>query len=134
MRAENERKIKKIPDSELDVMLVLWSYDRPVKIIEIFEGLKSVRPLTKSAIHTLVDNLLKRGFIKIEYSEDKQSHKLITPLISQDEYRAVEAGSFVEKLCGGKWQKLIAALVDSDEISDSDIDELSELLRRKDGK
>ncbi len=126
---KNERTIPKLPESELDVMLVLWSYDRPVRIAEIFNDLKSVRPCTKSAIHTLVENLHTRGFINIEHTSDKQSYKLITPIVSEDEYRAAEAGSFVKKLCGGRWQKLICALVDSKEISDSDIGELSELLK-----
>ncbi len=131
---KNENKLHKLPESELDIMLVLWSYDRPVRIAEIFNDLKPVRPCTKSAIHTLVDNLLKKGYIKIELSEDRQSHKMITPLVSEDDYRALEAGSFVRKLCGGKWQKLICALVDSKEISDSDIEELTALLSKREDK
>ncbi len=128
---KKERSIPRLPDSELDIMLVLWSYDRPVRIIEIYNDLQSIRPCTKSAIHTLVDHLLQKGCIKIDFSQDKQSYKLITPLISEEDYRAAEASSFVEKLCGGSWQKLIAALVRSDNLSGADIDELTKLLDKK---
>ena len=129
-----KNKIQKLPDSEHDIMLVLWSYDRPVRIIEIYNDLKSIRPCTKSAIHALVDHLLNKGFVRIEYSEDRQSHKCITPLVSEKEYRASATDTFLQKLCGGRWQTLIAALVDSDAISDKDLSEIEALLQKKGGK
>lgn len=133
MNHEEMQKIQRLPDAELDVMLVIWKLGRSVKIIDIFDALKDVHPLSKSAIHTLVDNLLKREFIRIDYTEEKQSCKIITPLISEDEYRTTEASSFIHRLCGGRWQTLIAALVDTREISDEDIDEIASLLNKKGG-
>ncbi len=131
LNMKNERKIPKLPDAEMDVMLVLWSYDRPVKIIDIYNDLQSVRPCSKSAIHTLVDHLLQRGFIRIEMSPDRQSYKMITPIISQDEYMAAEADSFISRLCGGSWQKLIAAMVQSKNLSKDDMDEIAMMLDKK---
>lgn len=128
---KQERNIPRLPDAELDIMLVLWKKKQPMKIIEIVNELKDIRPCTKSAIHTLVENLRRRGFIHIAFSEDKRSFKMITPLISEDEYRTAEADSFVDKLCGGKWQKLIAALIASQNISGDDIDEIAALLGDK---
>lgn len=128
---KNERKIPRLPDAELDIMTVLWRYDRPLKVLEIVNELKSVRPCTKSAIHTLVESLHKRGFINIEFSPDKRSYKMLTPLVSEDEYRTAEADSFIDRLCGGKWQKLIAALTESDKLTKDEIVELRQLLDKK---
>ncbi len=128
---KNERKIPRLPDAELDIMTVLWKYDRPVKVLEIVNELKPVRPCTKSAIHTLVENLHKRGFINIEFSSDKRSYKMLTPLISEDEYRTAEADSFIDRLCGGKWQKLIAALTSSNKLTEDEVEELRQLLSKK---
>lgn len=128
---KQERKIPRLPDAELDIMLVLWKYDRPVRIIEIYEDLQPIRPCTKSAIHTLVESLHTRGFIRIDFSPDRRSYKLITPQVSEDEYRTAEADSFIDRLCGGKWQKLIAALTASERLSDEEIGELSRLLKKK---
>ncbi len=127
---KNKKNIPNLPDAELDIMLVIWEYERPVRIIEIFNDLQSIRPCTKSAIHTLVESLHRRGFISIEFSPDKRSHKLISPLVSKEEYRISRADSFIDKLCGGKWQKLIAALTSSDRLSEREIDELSRLLNK----
>ncbi len=128
---KQDRKIPRLPDAELDIMLVIWKYERPVKIIEIFNDLQSIRPCTKSAIHTLVENLHNRGFIDIAFSPDKRSYKMLTPLVSEDEYRTAETDSLIDKLCGGKWQKLIAALTSSDRLSDDEIGELTRLLNKK---
>ncbi len=125
------RKIPRLPDAELDIMLVIWKYERPVRIIEIYNDLQSIRPCTKSAIHTLVESLHQRGFLQIEFSPDKRSHKLITPLISEDEYRTAETDSLIDKLCGGKWRTLIAALTTSDKLSEDEIGELTRLLNKK---
>lgn len=130
----NDKKIPRIPDAELDIMLVIWKYDRPVRIIEIYNDLQSIHPCTKSAIHTLVESLQHRGFINIEFSPDKRSYKMLTPLVSEDEYRTAEADTFIDKLCGGKWQKLIAALTTSDKLSDDEIEELTQFLQKEEGE
>lgn len=127
----NTKNIHKLPDSELDVMIVIWRYDRPVMIVDIWNDLKDIRPCTKPTVHSLLDNLEKKGFVKVEFSTDKQSHKIITPLISEEEYRADATSSFVQKLCRGRWQTLIAALADNDEISEDDLDEIAALLSTK---
>ena len=128
---KSERRIPRLPDAEVDIMMVLWNHDRPLKVLEIANELKPIRPCTKSAIHTLVESLHKRGFISIEYSSDKRSYKMISPLVSEDEYRTAEADSFIDRLCGGKWQKLIAALTESEKLSKGDIVELKQLLEKK---
>ncbi|MBQ2724681.1 MAG: BlaI/MecI/CopY family transcriptional regulator [Clostridia bacterium] len=132
---KNERKIQRIPDAELDIMLILWENSRdgvyqPSKIIDVFKGMQSVRPCTRSAIHSLLDRLASRGFVKIEMMEDAPiAYKHITPLISEEEYREAESENFVDKLCRGNWKTLIATLVDNGTIGDSDIDEIEKLLK-----
>ena len=127
----NTKHIHKLPDSELDIMIVIWKFERPCMIVDIWNELQAIRPCTKPTVHSLLDNLEKKGFVHIDFSPDKQSHKIITPLISEKEYRADATSSFVKKLCRGKWQTLIAALADNDEISEDDLDEIAALLATK---
>ena len=128
---KNKKTIPRLPDAELDIMTVLWKYDRPVKIIDIFNALQSIRPVSKATIHTHIEILQSRGFINIEFSPDKRSYKMLTPIISENEYRTAEANSFIDRLCRGKWQKLIAALTESDKLTDEEIRELQNLLSKK---
>jgi len=123
--------IPRLPDAELDIMLVLWQHDGPSRISEIHDALREIRPCSKPALHNLLDRLAERGFVQIDRIEDKPPYKLFTTLISEKQYRARESSDFVRRLCRGKWQSLIAALVDSEEIGREDLEEISRLLEKK---
>lgn len=122
----------KIPDAELDIMLFLWNRTEPAKVIDIYNGLREIRPCSKPAIHTLIERLASKGFVRIETADAPSPYKLISPLISEKEYRAFESDNFLAKLCRGSWKTLIATLVDTGRISSEDIDEISRLLNKDD--
>ncbi len=122
------KSIPKIPEAELDIMLILWKADVPSRVIDIFNGLKDTRPCSKPAIHTLLERLEKRGFVRQDTVDAPTPYKLITPLISEEDYRATESNAFVDKLCRGSWKTLIATLVDTGRITGEDMDEIAKLL------
>ena len=125
-----KKRVSGVPDAELDIMLILWKYDRPLRVVEIFKELQPVRPCSKAAVHTLIDRLSKRGFVRIEHIQTTQPYKLITPLVKQKDYRTAESELLVNKLCSGKWQPLIAALCDCGKLSKADLHELAEIVNK----
>lgn len=126
--------IQRIPDAELDIMLILWKNNTPLKVIDIYNGLRTIRPCSKPAIHTLLERLSSRGFVKLETIDAPTPYKLITPLVTEEEYRAAESENFLSKLCRGSWKTLIATLVDTGKITSDDIEEISRLLKNKENK
>ncbi len=128
-----KKELRRIPDAELDIMLVLWKRARPMKIIEIFEDMQQIRPCTKTTIHSLLERLCDAGFVKIDFSEDRRAYKIITPLVSEEEYRAAESENFVNRLCRGRWQTLMASLMDSGAIGEEDLAEMEAILKHKKG-
>ena len=126
------QSIPRIPEAELDIMLILWKASGPSRVIDIYNGLKTIRPCSKPAIHTLLDRLEKRGFVKQETIEEAPTpYKRITPLISEKDYRAAESNAFLDKICRGSWKTLIATLADTGRITSEDIEEISKLLEEK---
>lgn len=121
----------RIPDAELDIMLFLWKRNEPAKVIDIYNGLREIRPCSKPAIHTLIERLAAKGFVQIETVDAPSPYKLVTPLVSEKEYRASESDHFLTKLCRGSWKTLIATLVDTGRITSEDIDEISRLLNKE---
>ena len=121
--------LPKIPEAELDIMLILWKVSSPARVLDIYNALQSVRPCSKPAIHTLLDRLEKRGFVKQETVDAPIPYKQITPVVTESEYRAAESNVFVDKLCRGSWKTLIATLVDTGRISTDDLTEITELLQ-----
>jgi len=133
-RKDSENTMQRIPDAELDVMLILWKSDTPLRIIDIYNGLRTVRPCSKPAIHTLLERLAAKGFVRLDTVEAPTPYKLVTPLVSERDYRAAESDNFLAKLCRGSWKTLIATLVDTGKITSEDIEEISSLLNRKENK
>lgn len=130
----NRKKLVKLPDSELDIMLVLWDSPRGCKVSDIFKALKDTHPLSKAAIHTLLERLHGKGFIEINTVDAPTPYKMILPVVTEKEYRAEESDSLVDKLFRGNWRSLIASLVDSGRITEADIDEISRMIRDKEAE
>ena len=128
------KQLVKLPDSELDIMMLLWSAQKGCRVADIFYGLKDSHPLSKAAIHTLIERLEGRGFIRVDTVDAPSPYKMIYPIVTENEYRAVESESFVDKLFRGSWKGLIASLVDIGRITEADIDEISRMIREKEAK
>lgn len=126
-----KKQLVKLPDSELDIMLVLWNFDGECKVADIYNGLKDSHPLSKAAIHTLLERLEKRGFIETKTVDAPTPYKMIFPVVTEEEYRTAESGNFVDKLFRGNWKNLITALVDNGKITENDIEEISRMIREK---
>lgn len=130
----NKKQLVKLPDAELDIMLVLWSKSDACKVIDIYNGLKETHPLSKPAIHTLLERLENRGFVKSQTVEAPTPYKTIFPIVSEAEYRTAESENLVDRLFRGNWKNLIAALVDNGKITEADIDEITRMIQEKEAE
>lgn len=129
---------KQIPDGELDVMLAVWRAESPsgVSVGEIYENWNNDgENRTKATLHTLLDRLCERGFLRFERESDSPTaRKLYFPLVSEEEYRIEASKGFVQRICRGSWKNLVASLIDSNDISDEELRELAEMLRERNEK
>ena len=100
--------IERIPDAELEVMLVLWHAEKPLNVSEI-----------------------TGKFVACDKSEYK--HRF-SPIISEKAYRKGEESTMLNRFFGGSAKKMIASLLDTDGLSDKDLEEISALVKRKKGE
>jgi len=122
--------IVRIPDAEMEVMQAVWSNPSPISTASVKEYLDRKRPWNISALQTLLNRLIDRGFL---YSEKQGKHRYYEPIIAEDRYLAYENKLFLEKLNGGSVKKLVASLYDSRSISDEDLQELADFIAEKTG-
>ena len=60
---------------------------------------------------------------------------MFTPAITEEEYRRGEEKTFMKRFFGGSAKNMIASLLNTDGLTDEDLEELSALLnQRKGGK
>ena len=127
MNINKKIKIKNLPDSELDIMFVLWHSDKPLKAGDIIKILGESHSWKSSTAHTLLARLEEKGFV----STDKESYiHYYSPKISEDEYRTAESHAVLTKLCDGSIKKMVASLISSESITDEDIKELTDMLQK----
>ena len=119
--------IKKLPDTELEVMQAVWACEPPVSRAEIDVILKEKHPMALTTLLTLLTRLSEKGFIRIE--KEGRSSKYY-PLVSQQEYLAQQSNRFLHKLCGGSLSVFATALCDSG-LTKEELAELRSLLDKE---
>lgn len=114
---------RRLPESELDIMLVVWNAGGGVSAPAILEGLE--RPLTASALHSYLKRLEEKGFLACEKTGKVNSYR---PLVSRREYERREGMSVLSKLYAGSLERFAAALYDGGALSPGDVEELKDYL------
>lgn len=126
------KKIERLPDSELEIMLTLWHNKTPLTVGEITKILAEAHGWKTATVHVLLDRLGEKGFVSCDKSGFKH---LFDPLITEEEYRRGEEKTMMKRFFGGSAKNMIASLLNADGLTDDDLEELSAMLReRKGGK
>ena len=123
-------EIMRLPDTELEIMKAIWGKGDTLSTSEVKALLERQRAWNVSALQTLLNRLIDRGFLE-SYKEGK--NRFYTPLVSEKDYLAVENKAFLEKVNDRSVTKLVASLFDSHSISEADLDELAAFIRSKTG-
>lgn len=126
-----KKTISRLPDSELDIMLVLWKYQPPMSRMEIERVVNEKKALAPTTILSLLTRLEKKNYVSVT-KEGKMN--LYTPLITQDEYQQNESKSVLEKLYGNSLKKFVASLYQGKKMNEEDIRELHDFLQEMEEK
>ncbi len=121
-----ENHIKRLPDSELEVMQAVWDCTPPVTRAEVEAVLAETYPVAQTTLLTLLTRLTEKGFLSARRQGQK---KIFYPLISRQEYLAAQGNRFFRKLCGGRLDAFAAALCDSG-LTREELAQLRDLLER----
>ena len=127
-------KLKKIPETELEIMQVIWSNPTPITTSDIKHELEKTRPWSQGALQSLLSRLAERGFLKTGVLGKS---KTFEPLVTEDDYLKVESASFFKRFGEkGTITGLVTALYHSKTISEKDIEELDAFIEKikKEGK
>lgn len=126
------KKIERLPESELEIMLTLWHNKTPLTVGEITKLLADAHGWKTATVHVLLDRLGEKGFVSCDKSGFKH---LFDPLITEEEYRRGEEKTMMKRFFGGSAKNMIASLLNADGLTDDDLEELSAMLQeRKGGK
>lgn len=120
------KDIKRLPESELEIMQIIWKETAPVSRITIENALQRTHPLAPTTILTLLTRLCEKGFLLLK-KEGRTN--LYEPLVAEKEYLAAESRSFLDRLFHGSVAGFATALCDSG-IKKEELEELRQLLEK----
>ena len=116
-----KKRIQKLPDSELDVMIALWNGHQEMTRSEIEEFMNQKKKLAPTTILTLLSRLEKKNFVSVK-KEGKAN--LYSALVTQEEYQQQEGKHVLEKLYDNSLKNFVATLYQGKQIDQNDIEEL----------
>lgn len=120
--------MKRIPDAELELMMIIWDADQPVTRVEIEEKLSEDRNVLPNTILTLLTRLEKRGFLKKE-REGKINY--YSALVDKEPYLKEVSHGMLNRMFKGSLKNFAAALYDGEKLSEEDVADLMEFFENK---
>ena len=121
-----KKTYQRLPESELDIMLVLWNHTPPMNRMEIEKVINTKKNLAPTTILSLLARLEAKNFVEVT-KQGKMN--LYTPLVSQSDYQAHESQSVLEKLYGNSLKKFVTSLYQGKKVSPEEIQDLSDFLK-----
>lgn len=120
-------KAQRLPDSEFDLMQVIWDQQPPVTTGQLMELIGHERSWKVQTVVTLLARLTERGFLRVEKGSGRERH--FYAAISREEYLRMETESFLDHYHHKSVSSLIAALAGS-RLSENDLNELSDFVKK----
>ena len=120
-------KSPKISEAEWEVMNVLWQ-SSPLSASDVVKEVGGRMQWHPKTVKTLLARLVRKGALR--YRQDGNRY-LYTPVHPRQRYVEAESRSFIERVFGGSATPALVHFVEAMELSDDDLDELRQILERK---
>ena len=119
-------RMKRLPDSELEIMMIIWELDKPVTRTEIEEKLTSGRKLSPTTILSFLSRLQEKGFLAVEKSG---KNNVYIALIDKEIYIQKESWNILKRLYDNSPKKFLEIICESGNMTDEELGELEALIK-----
>lgn len=118
-----------LSNSEWKLMAQLWNH-APATITELTAALKAETGWSKNTIITMLSRLETKGGVR---HQEGGRAKLYYPAIAREEEERSETEHFLSKVYGGSLGLMVNAMVANRQLTQADLDELSQILNQAGG-
>ena len=113
---------------ELELMKIVWRHDGPVTVRDVYEELRTVRTVAYTTVMTSMKTLEQKGHLKTTqqdraylYRPARPKQQVITEMVRE----------FVNRVFNGSGQPLVLHLLEGDQISESELREITRMMGKK---
>ncbi len=115
-----------LQQSEWYIMEKLWE-ESPRTIVQLYHALEVDPGWSKSTVNTLLGRMVDKGII---YYEDGGKARQYYPKVRREDAAHAETESLLKRVYQGSVSMMMSTLVKKNALSDEEIDELYEILRK----
>jgi predicted transcriptional regulator len=120
--------IKRLPDTEFELMRIIWGNEPPITTARIIEELGENDGRKPQTVLTMLVRLIEKGFLSSERVGKERNY---TPIIGEKEYMNIETGEFISRYRGGSVGSLVKTMYDGKDLSQEELDELKKWIKEK---
>ena len=128
----NQQKKVRISESEWEVMRVLWDADRSLTASEVTQRLEGRADWKPKTVRTFLNRLVQKQAISAT-KKGPAGFELLhyAPMIDEPTTLHAEQETFLGRFFGGTIQSMLAAYIESGNITQQDLRELREMIDRE---
>ena len=115
-----------LQQSEWYIMEKLWETS-PRTIVQLYHALKEEPGWSKSTVNTLLGRMVDKGII---YFEEGAKARQYYPVVRREDAAMAETEHLLKRVYQGSVSMMMSTLVKKQALSDEEIDELYEILRK----
>ncbi len=121
-------QLKKLPDTEFEIMKVVWANEPPITTNTVMEQLGNQYGWKAPTAISLMLRLVKKGFLRTEKNGKERTY---FPLVAKEDYLKFETGNFMKLYHENSFLSLVNTLYDGKELSDNDIEDLMKWVKER---
>lgn len=119
---------RKLPDTEFEIMKVVWANEPPITTNMIMEALGNEREWKAPTVISLMLRLVEKGFLRTEKNGKERTY---FPLVEKEDYLKFETGNFMKLYHENSFLSFVNTLYDGKQVNDADIEELMKWVKER---
>ena len=120
--------LKRLPDSEFEIMEIIWDTPPPITTLQIMDKMKPGRNIKLQTLLTMLLRLIEKGFLTSERVGRERNY---SPAVSKQDYMRIEIDAFIGRHYINSIGSLISTFYEGQELSKKDIRELQDWLAER---
>lgn len=117
----------KLSDAELDIMLVLWECENPIRPSALLEIMNETRSWSISTLQTLLARLYEKKVVSFNV---EKRFRYFYPIVTKEEFALEETKHLISKVGASSPVSLMAGLLGNANLTAEEIAQLEALLAK----
>ena len=119
---------RKLPDTEFEIMKVVWANEPPITTNIVMEQLGNEREWKAPTVISLMLRMVDKGFLR---TEKNGKERIYFPLVAKEDYLKFETDNFMKLYHENSFLSLVNTLYDGKKLNEHDIEELMKWVKER---